>query len=196
MNEENNKDKQNEKKGFWGEVLDWLISISVAVLAVAVINMFLFVQVKVDGSSMFPTLHDGDRLFAGRFLYTPKQGDIIVLEPYLEEGTVKGKLMFGRTLYIKRVVAVGGQTVDIRPDGVYIDDKLYNEEYIGSDVHTYVGTLEMPVTIPEGSIFVMGDNREHSRDSRDATVGIVRCDQVVGKAGFRIFPFKDFGIVK
>lgn len=195
MNKQENQEPE-KKKTFMGEVLDWLLSIGIALLAVAIINMFVFVQVKVDGSSMYPTLHNGDRLFAWRLAYTPKQGDIIVLEPYLTAGSVKGKLMFGRTLYIKRVVAVEGQEIDIRPDGVYIDGELYDEEYIGDDVHTYEGSLKMPQTIPEGCIFVMGDNREHSKDSRDISVGIVRCDQVVGKANLRIFPFKDFGTVK
>ncbi len=203
MNEEKNIIPENEnskgkkkKKGFWGELLDWVLSISIAVIAVAVINMFLFVQVMVDGSSMVPTLTDGDRLFASRFMYTPKQGDIVVLEPYLSEGSVKGKLMFGRTLYIKRVIAVGGQEIDIRPTGVYIDGEKIKEEYIPATTHTYKGSLKMPVKVPKDCVFVMGDNREHSKDSRDMSVGIVRNDQIVGKAVFQIFPFSDFGVIK
>lgn len=190
------KKKEKKKKGFWGEVLDWVISIGVAVVAVAIINMFIFVQVQVDGKSMYPTLEHGDRLFAVRFLYTPEQGDIVVLEPYLETGSVKAKLMFGRTLYIKRVIATGGQEIDIRDNGVYIDGKLYDEPYIAETVKTYGGAMAYPLTVPNDCVFVMGDNREHSKDSRDPSVGIVRNDQIVGKASFRIFPFKDFGIVK
>jgi len=204
MNEENLNEilkeekpkKEKKKKGFWGEVLDWIISIGVAVVAVALINMFLFVQVMVDGSSMVPTLTDGDRLFASRFLYSPKQGDIVVLEPYLNEGSVKGKLMFGRTLYIKRVIATEGQTIDIKNGKVYIDNELFEEAYIPDDFNTYEGTLVTPVTIPEDCVFVMGDNREHSKDSRDASVGIVRNDQLVGKAVLQVYPFSEFGVVK
>jgi len=195
---ENNTPKKGKKKkkSFWGEVLDWVISIGVAVVAVAIINMFIFVQVQVDGKSMYPTLEHGDRLFAVRFMYTPEQGDIVVLEPYLETGSVKAKLMFGRTLYIKRVIATGGQEIDIREDGVYIDGELYDEPYISETVRTYGGNMAYPLTVPNDCVFVMGDNREHSKDSRDPSVGIVRNDQIVGKASFRIFPFKDFGIVK
>ncbi len=194
--ENNTPKKGKKKKSFWGEVLDWVISIGVAVVAVAIINMFIFVQVQVDGKSMYPTLEHGDRLFAVRFMYTPEQGDIVVLEPYLETGSVKAKLMFGRTLYIKRVIATGGQEIDIREDGVYIDGELYDEPYIAETVRTYGGNMAYPLTVPNDCVFVMGDNREHSKDSRDPSVGIVRNDQIVGKASFRIFPFKDFGIVK
>lgn len=195
-NEEKIPEKNKKKKGFWGELLDWIVSIGVALIAVALINMFFFVQVMVDGSSMVPTLTDGDRLFASRFMYTPEQGDIVVLEPYLKEGSVKGKLMFGRTLYIKRVIAVGGQTVDIRDNGVFIDGERYKEAYLYGNVHTYEGSLKMPVEIPEGCVFVMGDNREHSKDSRDMSVGIIRNEQIVGKAVLQIYPFAEFGVIE
>ncbi len=196
LNSEEPPKKEKKKKSFWGEVIDWVVSIGIAFIAVAIINMFFFVQVMVDGSSMVPTLTDGDRLFASRFMYTPKQGDIVVLEPYLKEGSVKGKLMFGRTLYIKRVVAVGGETVEIKDGGVFIDGERYKEDYLYGNVHTYEGSLKTPVTIPEDCVFVMGDNREHSKDSRDMSVGIIRNEQIVGKAVLQIYPFAEFGVVK
>ena len=186
----------SKKRGVLKEVLDWGVSIAVAVVAVVLINMFVFVQVMVEGSSMVPTLQDGDRLFATRFLYEPQAGDIVVVEPYLATGTVKGKLMFGKTLYIKRVVAVGGQTIDIKNDKVYIDGELKEEPYLEDSVRTIKQSLSFPVTIPQDSVFVMGDNREHSRDSRDQTVGILREDQVVGKAILRIYPFQSFGVLQ
>ncbi|MBQ4109305.1 MAG: signal peptidase I [Clostridia bacterium] len=190
------EEEKPKKKSIGKEILDWIISIAVAVVAVMLINQFLFVQVMVDGQSMVPTLQDGDRLFAYRFLYEPESQDIVVVEPFLKEGTVDGKLMFGRTLYIKRVIATEGQTVDIKDDKVYVDGELFDEPYIAESVKTKPGTLSLPVTVPEDCVFVMGDNREHSRDSRDATVGILRNDQVVGKATFRLFPFNTIGIVK
>lgn len=209
-NEEFNNNKQPEeieitveipndekpKKKFVKELFDWVFSIVVAIVAVIVINMFLFVQVVVDGSSMYPTLKDKDRLFATRFMYEPEVEDIVVIEPYLSEGTVKGKLMFGKTLYIKRVIATEGQTIDLKNGKVYIDGELYEEDYIDESVKTYAMSTPLPVTIPEDSVFVMGDNREHSKDSRDQSVGIIRNDQVVGKAVLRIFPFKSIGVVR
>ena len=189
-------DVNYKKKSVAREVLDWVLSIACAILIVALLNMFVFVQVNVSGSSMDPTLKNNDRLIAVRLMYKPKVGDIVVVQPYLSEGTVKGKLMFGRVLYIKRVIAVGGQTIDMRKGRVYIDGELFEEEYIADDVRTFTQTTKMPVTIPEGHVFVMGDNREWSKDSRDSTVGILREEQVVGKATFRIFPFDKFGVVK
>lgn len=188
--------KPEKKKSVAREVLDWVLSIAVAIGVVALINMFVFVQVTVDGISMEPNLQTGDRLIATRFMYEPQVGDIVVVQPFLDEGTVKGKLMFGRTLYIKRVIAVGGQTIDIKNNRVYIDGELLEEEYIPDHFGTPQGTTELPAVIPENHVFVMGDNRQHSRDSRDATVGIIRNEQVVGKANFRIFPFNKFGVVK
>ena len=185
-----------KKKSVFKEILDWVVSIAVALLVVMVLHIFVFVQVNVSGPSMDPTLKDGDRLIAVRFMYEPKAYDIVIVDPFLSEGTVKGKTMFNRTLYIKRVIAVGGQTIDLRNGDVYIDGELLNEEYIDDSVRTYAQTLPMPVTVPEGHVFVMGDNRERSRDSRDSSVGILRNEQVVGKASFRLFPFDKFGVVK
>lgn len=186
----------SKKKSALREALDWVVSIVVAIAVVVVLNIFVFVQVVVDGQSMYPTLHNKDRLIATRFLYTPEAGDIVVVEPYLKEGTVKGKLMFGRTLYIKRVIATEGQTIDLKGGQVYIDGKVLEEDYISDDVMTLKMSTELPATVPDGHVFVMGDNRENSKDSRDRSVGMIRNEQVVGKAVFRLLPVKSFGVVK
>ena len=189
-------EEKPKKKSAAKEILDWFLSIAIAVAAVVVLNMFVFVQVVVDGQSMYPTLHNKDRLIATRLMYTPEAGDIVVVEPYLREGSVKGKLMFGRTLYIKRVVAKEGQAIDFKDGKVYIDGKLYEEAYIPDDVKTLKMTTRLPAVVPEGHVFVMGDNRENSRDSRDASIGMISYDKVVGKAVFRLLPFSDFGKLK
>lgn len=186
----------SKKKSAAKEVLDWVMSIAAAILLVALLNMFVFVQVTVSGSSMDPTLKDKDRLIAVRFMYKPEVGDIVVVQPYLNEGSVKGKLMFNRILYIKRIIAVGGQTIDFKGGKVYIDGELFEEDYIADDVRTFTQSTEVPVTIPEGHVFVMGDNREWSKDSRDKSVGILREEQIVGKATFRLLPLQKFGVVK
>ena len=189
-------EEKPKKKSAAKEILDWFLSIAIAVAAVVVLNMFVFVQVVVDGQSMYPTLHNKDRLIATRLMYTPEAGDIVVVEPYLREGSVKGKLMFGRTLYIKRVIATPGQTIDLKAGQVYIDGELLKEAYIPEDVKTLEMSTPLPAKVPEGHVFVMGDNRENSKDSRDLSVGMIRYEQVVGKAVFRLLPVKDFGVVK
>ena len=173
-----------------------MYSIAMALAVVVVLHIFVFVMVNVSGSSMYPTLVDGDRLVASRLYFEPENEDIVVVEPYLSEGTVKGKMMFGRTLYIKRIVATEGQTIDIKNGRVYIDKKELREEYISDAVRTISGTTKLPVTIPDNHVFVMGDNREHSLDSRDSSVGIIRNEQIVGKAVFRLTPFSSFGVIK
>ena len=185
-----------KKKSLVKEIFDWVVSIASAIAIVLLLHIFVFVQVTVSGSSMDPTLKDKDRLIAVRFMYEPRYSDIVVVDPYLKEGTVKGKTMFNRVLYIKRVIATGGQTIDLRDGKVYIDGKLLEEDYIADTVKTYTQSMDMPVTVPEGCVFVMGDNREWSKDSRDRTVGILRNEQVVGKAVFRLLPFDKFGVVK
>ncbi len=189
-------EEEKPKKSILREILDWVYSIAMALAVVMVLHIFVFIMVNVSGSSMYPTLVDGDRLIASRLYFEPKNEDIVVVEPYLTEGTVKGKMMFGRTLYIKRIIATEGQTIDIKNTKVYIDGEELSEEYIADSVRTIASSTELPVTIPEDHVFVMGDNREHSLDSRDKSVGIIRNEQIVGKAVFRLTPFSSFGVLK
>ena len=188
--------EEKPKKSVFKEILDWVYSIAVALAVVLVLHIFVFIMVNVSGSSMYPTLVDGDRLVASRLYFEPEREDIVVVQPYLSEGTVKGKLMFGRTLYIKRIIATEGQTIDIKNAKVYIDGIEIDEEYIKDSVRTLAGSTTLPVTIPEDHVFVMGDNREHSLDSRDRSVGIIRNEQIVGKAVFRLTPLSSFGVIK
>lgn len=166
------------------EALDWVVSIAVAIVIALVIKTYVFTLVRVDGPSMNPTLTNGDVLYANRFMYKPAVGDIIIFRPPNSP----------KTPYIKRVIAVGGQTVEVngQEHTVTVDGKVLDEEYIAAPLESS-GTMEYPCTVPEGYIFVMGDNRNNSRDSRDATVGLIPLGNVIGKAEFRLLPFADFG---
>ena len=149
---------------------------------IMVIFLFLFRVVIVSGSSMYSTLWNGDWLLVtGSFLHhDPEPGDIVVAS--------KESFNFGEPI-IKRVIATEGQTVDIDFDAgiVYVDGEALQETYTYTPTNVQEG-IEFPITIAEGCIFAMGDNRNGSRDSRDPSIGMIDTREVLGKALFLIFP--------
>ena len=181
---------KREKKQAEGEkakgrdFYEWIQALVYSVLTVVVIFTFGIRLIGVEGHSMLPTLQDGDRLLVVNpvFYDDYQYGDIVVLtkETFLSEPIVK------------RVIAVDGQTVDIdfASGSVYVDGKLLKEDYINELTFTDEG-IEFPITVPEGSIFVMGDNRNHSNDSRDSRLGTVDTRFVIGKAVMLAFPGPD-----
>ena len=179
-----NQEKQKKPKEGGRDWYEWVQALVCSVLAVVVAFTFLIRLIGVDGHSMVPTLQDGDRLLVlTSLLYDDYQyGDIVVLrkESFLEEPIVK------------RVIATEGQTVDIDfvTGSVTVDGVLLHEDYINELTFTEEGT-EFPLTVPEGSIFVMGDNRNHSNDSRDARLGTVDTRYVIGRAVILAFPGPD-----
>jgi len=156
-----------------------------SVLAVVVVFTFVIRLIGVDGRSMVPTLQHGDRLMVlNSLLYDDyKYGDVVVLR----------KESFLQDPIVKRVIATEGQTVDINfaTGAVFVDDELLEEDYINELTYLEEGT-EFPLTVPEGSIFVMGDNRNHSSDSRDSRLGTVDARYVIGKAVLLAFPGPDY----
>ena len=154
-----------------------------SLVAVLLLSAFIFRHTVVDGGSMENTLQDGENLIISDLFYTPKTGDIVVVEDY--------HTPFRKPL-IKRVIATGGQTVMILPTGVYVDGFLLEEDY----VHTEPGYRYTPVpefTVPEGMIYIMGDHRDNSTDSR--AFGCVSEEAVLGRVLLRYFPFSRFGTV-
>ena len=176
--------QQEEKRENGRELYEWVQALVGSVLVVVLVFTFVIRLIGVDGHSMVPTLQDGDRLLVlNSMLYDDyKYGDIVVLrkDTFLEEPIVK------------RVIATEGQTVDIdfSSGSVYVDGVLLKEDYINELTLLEEGT-EFPLTVPEGSIFVMGDNRNHSSDSRDSRLGTVDTRYVIGKAVFLAFPGPD-----
>ena len=179
---ESTEKKEEKNKG--RDLYEWVQALVCSVLAVVILFTFVIRLIGVDGHSMVPTLQDGDRLLVlNSLLYDDYQyGDIVVLrkDTFLDEPIVK------------RVIATAGQTVDIDFDtgSVYVDGQLLKEDYINELTYLEEGT-EFPLTVPEGSIFVMGDNRNHSSDSRDSRLGTVDTRYVIGKAVFLAFPGPD-----
>lgn len=172
------------KSGMKKELLDWAVSIAVALALALFIRHFIFTLVRVDGPSMQPTLHHNDTLYVNRFMYTPEVGDVIIFKPRNSPSTP----------YVKRVIATEGQEVviDEQKGEVYVDGKLLDEDYI-SEPLVSGGTIEYPYVVPEDCVFVLGDNRNNSLDSRVASVGAVSRDSIIGHVIFRILPISDFG---
>ena len=163
------------------EAYEWVQALVCSVLAVVLLFTFVIRLIGVDGHSMVPTLQDGDRLLVlnSALCGDCEPGDIVVLrkESFLPEPIVK------------RVIAVGGQVVDIDfgSGTVFVDGVRLHEEYISDKTFREEGTA-FPLTVPEGSVFVLGDNRNHSNDSRDARLGTVDERYIIGRAVFLAFP--------
>ena len=179
--------QEQEKQTAKGrDLYEWGQSLVGSVLVVVAIFTFVIRMMGVDGHSMLNTLQHGDRLLVvNSMLYHDyKYGDIVILR---KDG------VFDDDPIVKRVIAVEGQTVDIDfAEGiVYVDGEALEEDYIREPTYTAEGT-EFPLTVPEGSIFVMGDNRNGSSDSRDYRLGTVDTRYVIGKAAFLIFPGPDY----
>ena len=179
--EETGSGKEPEEKEEPFSLFDMLQSVCAAVVFGILIFIFIFHVTTVRGSSMNDTLLGGDRLFTSDLFYTPEQGDIVIFRtPYYDEPL------------IKRVIAVGGQTVDIdfQTGAVYVDGILQQENYIKEPTRTSNG-FSGPLTVPEGMLFVMGDNRNNSNDSRLPAIGCIDVRAVQGKAFFILMPGKD-----
>lgn len=172
---------------------EWLGEIIAAVVIVVLIFTFLLRVVTVSGTSMYPNYHEGDRLVVTNAFGQPlKQGDVVVLVNVLEDPI------------IKRVIATENQVVDIdfETGTVYVDGQALDESQFGlengitRETATALEKTEFPATVPEDHIFVLGDNRPVSEDSRYTAVGMVSEENVLGKAEFRLFPFDRFGLVE
>ena len=166
----------------------WLQALVMALVSLILIFTFVGRVIGVQGSSMVPTLHDKDMLLLQSVGYEPAQGDIVVLT----------KSSFMTQPIVKRVIAVGGQTVDIDYDAgtVAVDGVVLEEDYINEAMFELPADYATHVEVPQGSIFVMGDNRNKSSDSRDPRLGTVDVRYVLGRARFVLLPFSDFGVIE
>ena len=179
---ENQRDAKEEQgpKGY--ELFTVLRDVVNMLAVVTLVFVFFFRLVSVSGSSMYPTFVDTDWLvLQSNFLYKDvKRGDIVVLS--VDAPELNGPI-------VKRVIATGGQTVDIdfETGTLYVDGKIQVESYIYEPTYLNEG-LSFPLTVPENSLFVMGDNRNHSLDSRSVSIGCVGTDRVLGKALFILIP--------
>lgn len=185
------KPKKNPVTG----VFEWFESAIFAVVVVIMMFTFVFRIVGIDGRSMVPTLQNADRVIISDLFYTPKTGDIVVLDTSEDMIYFNGR-QYSKPL-IKRVIATGGQTVKVEDAAegkqtVFVDGVPLQEDYINFRT-VPTSPAQSEITVPEGYIFVMGDNRGESLDSR--VFGCITEDSIVGRALFRIFPISEFGTV-
>ncbi|MCM1133153.1 MAG: signal peptidase I [Ruminococcus flavefaciens] len=210
-----NEEEPKKKGDFLKDCIDIVESTLITIFVVFLIFTYILHPVNIVGHSMVPTLNlnydserakreDTDKIFMSTVYLDIKYGDILVIEKddnYLLDASgnvyVPSTASIGECI-IKRVIAVGGQTVDIRDGKVYVDGELLDEPYINepdstSDLGAFTG--QYPITIPEGYYFCMGDNRNHSTDSRAASVGLISKDQIYGKAIIKYSPLSEFDIL-
>ena len=164
---------ESKARAVWG----WIISIIAAIIIAFVVRAFFFEIILVDGESMLPTLQSDERLAVekvSRYFGLPEYGDIIIVHYPNMDGT-----------YVKRVIGLPGDTLEVKDSTVYRNGEPLSETYISSDPYADMDA----VTVPEDTVLVMGDNRAHSLDSRTAYIGPIDKDEIVGHATFVIWPF-------
>lgn len=194
-----NKSEKNElkaTKSLWAEIYEWVDCIVITVVCLLLIFTFVFRQVQIDGDSMKGTLLNGERVLVSDVFYTPENGDIVVISSEV----------YDNVPIIKRVIATEGQWVNIVDGKVFVGDsketmQLIKEDYIGDNftaeiiASDYYGHHDYPLQVPHNKVFLMGDNREVSLDSRTQTIGFVDEKQILGKALYRVFPFSKIGSI-
>ena len=184
-----------EEKRPYEEWFYWLQTLVTAIICIVLLFTLLGRLTRVVGQSMDPTLQEGELLLVWSLGYEPKQGDIVIANKTTEEAATA---LHGEAI-VKRVVATGGQTVEIDYDNsiLYVDGVPMEEDYILEEMR-WPGNPYMMETyfqVPEGEVFLMGDNRNGSTDSRDERLGCVDSDYLLGKAVFVLFPFNKFGFL-
>ncbi len=180
------KEDESQERGIWKELRSWAVYLVVAMLISYLIITYVGQRTRVDGESMLPSLEHGDNLIVDKLSYRfvdPERYDIIVF-PYEKN-----------IFYIKRIIGMPGETVQIVDGEVYVDGKLLGETY-GREKMESSGIAELPVELGEDEYFLLGDNRNHSADSREPSVGPIKRDRLLGKAFVRTWPLDRIGVIK
>lgn len=190
------------------EIMGLILTILGSVIIVSLINTEVLASAKVQQESMENTLYNDEKLIVDKIRYnftTPKRGDIIIFFDNEEKGNVFeesykylkeiASISYNtdtRTRLVKRVIGVSGDEIDIKDGYVYLNGNMMDETYVKGS--TYIRDIDFPIKVKENTLFVLGDNREKSRDSRE--FGLININQVEGKAIFRLSPFNRFGAIE
>ncbi|MBR5094227.1 MAG: signal peptidase I [Oscillospiraceae bacterium] len=172
----------------WADVYDWIQSLMAALIFCVVLFSFFVRLIDVNGPSMNPTLYEGDKLLVSDLFYKPKAGDVVIFKTdnYDPEKAL-----------VKRIVATEGQEINIDFENgiVYVDGQPLEESYVAEPIHSKLDFIG-PKTVPEGCVFVLGDNRNSSRDSRYSMIGMVDERMILGRAYAVVYPFNVIRWVK
>ena len=181
-------DYEEKERGILREILSFLVYVAVVVGVTFLIIHFVGQRTYVSGSSMENTLSDGDNLIVDKITYRfsdPQRYDIIVFPFHYAD----------HVYYIKRIIGLPGETVQIVDGDIYIDGEMLRESY-GREVIKDSGLATEPIELGEDEYFVLGDNRNDSTDSRDPSVGKIHRDEIIGRAWVRIWPLEKIGVLK
>ena len=182
-------ERYEEEHGIIRELLGWVVYILIIVGLTYLIITFVGQRTRVSGSSMETTLSDGDNLIVDKISYRfrdPARYDIIVFPYKYEEDTY----------YIKRIIGLPGEQVQVMDGSVYINGEKLESDIYGNEIMESAGIAENPIQLGEDEYFVLGDNRNHSADSREPNVGVLKRSDLLGKAWIRIYPFDHVGVIK
>ncbi|WP_425464016.1 signal peptidase I [Oceanobacillus piezotolerans] len=172
---------ETKKKNEWWE---WIKAIVIAIGIALFLRTFIFATSIVEGESMNPTLQDGERVIFNKLVYLvdePERGDIVIIQrPHKN--------------YVKRVIGLPGETIEIRAGELYINNERYTQEFLSKESMLRTGNYG-PETIPENHYFVMGDNRAISKDSRNG-LGLILENEIIGKSEIIIYPFSEWSRTK
>lgn len=181
--------EETKERSIFRELGGWLLYILIIIGLTYLIITFVGQRTRVSGSSMETTLSNGDNLIVDKLTYhfkEPKRYDIIVFPYKYEENTY----------YIKRIIGLPGETVQVIDGYTYINGEQLVGDIYGAEVMEAAGIAAEPITLGEDEYFVLGDNRNHSSDSRDPSVGILKRKDLMGRAWLRIYPFDKMGVIK
>lgn len=200
------------------EVFEWFYTIVIALAIAFLIKGFIFDVVRVDGPSMETTLLNNDRLIVTKLGYKPHARDIVILDSTYKDREVYYAVLeqsgeninaftklikyfslpteYKKRYYVKRIIGLPGQTVDIADGKVYVDGEEIDEPYLNAETTITDPNVQYPVTVADDCVFVMGDNRPHSKDSRSQELGQVPIKALLGKAQVRIWPLNSIGLTR
>ena len=180
-----NKGAEKPKKSIKQEIFEWIMVFVVAAAMAFVVRTFIFEPVRVDGASMMYTLTDSDFMIATKFDYlfsNPERFDIVICHyPNTDDGMYR----------VKRVIGMPGEKVELSAGNLFINDELVAQDFDMTPNNTFYG----PIVVPEGHYFVLGDNRNNSKDSRSAMVGCLPRDMIKGHVRAVVFPFKNARLI-